>query len=511
LTYLAHGAAAPTPPAQPRKAQADGVPAAWAGRWLAQPFAGAAEIEVRHRQAGTGVPRVYLIKDRQTVTAVVRAARITGIRNGVYSGCLPTAELVVRRGDGSTFEASLGSDTCLSSNFGLFNLDEGFFTALGRAAAGPGKPPIDLRKFLPAPPGAFVKPVPATAKSLASGFTSLEVTYLVGERLHSTRIADRKALDSLHKALTVLGTARLSSERAESRNMWLNCKDGARFYLHIQDKRTIFDFNVGKFTLAPAFIDALNREVSRRAGFPIDVAADRNALPEAAGVRARRFRELLAQVRALRCRMKRGDKVETIVVEGREAVEMVKQLRWVEGAPRDLKLPRWDRSIQFTTRAGRTLTLSWLNPGRESHAALESSAMPNLSDLVEVPGVGQVWIDNQWWGRFSDLAYKRELEAKGRRDAETARLVCRDLPAFWKLVIGGGTHYSSGADQLSDGLTPEQARAVVRLLSAGQFRRLDWSEKRWQKEIADLVDRGAGEVELAPGLGFSLPVLVSGE
>src|SRR5205823_4459647 len=110
-----------------------------------------------------------------------------------------------------------------------------------------------------------------------------------------------------------------------------------------------------------------------------------------------------------------------------------------------------------------------------------------------------------------DLAYLREREAKGRRDEETARLVCRDLPAFYKQVLSVSVHYREGENEVRDSLTGAEARAVVAALAAGKFEPLDWTEERWREELKGLDDRGAGEVGLTPGLGFDLPVVFSGE
>ena len=243
------------------------MPAAWAGRWVANPFAGAEWIEVRHSRDGGGPQRVYQIKDAKKVADVVKAAKIIGIRNDMFAGCIPTAEFIVHRRDGTTFRASFaGTDGCLSCDTGTFALDEGFFTALERAVSDNSDEPVNLGKFLPAAPGTFVKPAPPPdAKSLAGGFTSLTVTYLLGDQLHVTRIADEKTLDALGKVLVVLKTESITKERAESRNMTVTCKDGADFYLQIPGRDVVFDFHVGRFTLRPP---SLTPSTRRSAGGP---------------------------------------------------------------------------------------------------------------------------------------------------------------------------------------------------------------------------------------------------
>jgi hypothetical protein len=513
LTLLVR-AAPPVPPTLPRtvmhgKKPDSGQPAEWAGRWLANPFAGAVLIEVQHRRRGGGPPQAYLIKDPATVAEVVRAARITSIRNGMHMGRIPTAQVTLRDGQGSSLDLGLGSDDSVVTKYGTISMTEGFFTALGQAAVGQGKPAINFREFLPGlGPAMPVKPAPRlSAKSLATGFDSLELTYDVADRLHSTRIADAKTLAIIHKALTVLGMAPVGDARAQSRHMSGVCKDGASFYFQIQDRKSVVDLGVGKFTLAPAFFDAVNREVSARAGFPIEVTGP-NRLPEQSLARARQFRELLDKVKSLRCKLKRGATTQTILVEGEEARQMVKNLAWIEGQPGKLKLPREGTSVELTTKDGRTIDLWYLNHGPAGIDGSDACAMPGLGQLVEVSGLGQLWIDNQWLMRFGELAYKREMEAKQKRDVETGRMVCRDWPAFLKVVVSVSAWYSVDDSELSEGLQPEQTRAVVALLRTGRYEQLNWSEKRWLKELRSPGYQKGGSLELAPGLGFSLPLAI---
>jgi hypothetical protein len=498
------------------------------GRWLANPFAGAESIQVRHSRLGAGgisndvivglIPtapgsRVYRITDAKKVADVVRAARITGISNDVFVGCVPTAEVIVRHRDGTAFRASFARGRCLSCDTGTFTMDEGFFAALERAVSDNGKAPIQLREFLPAAPAAFVKPAPRPSpKSLAGGLTSLEVTYLVGNHLHVTRIADEKTLAALGKALVVLKTEALSRERAESRHMTVVCKDGASFYLHIPSRDTVFDLRVGRFTLAPGFFVALNKEVSRRAGFDIDVTSEKNALPGRLQTRATAFLDLMKKVKALRRTVKRDGKEETVVIDDPKKVEqLVGQLRRVEVPPAHLKLSKWGRSIELTMRDGKKVTMTFLDPGKDSEKAEAMAAMPILSQLADVSGFGQVWIDNQWWGHFDNLKFEQQMKEKARRDVETSRLVCRDWRSFCRLVIAIGAHYKQDRSELRGDLPAREVPAILALVAGGKFQRLDWTDDRWEKELRDLFERGAGEVQLAPGLGFHLSLVVSGE
>jgi hypothetical protein len=489
-----------------------GLPAAWAGRWVANPFAGAESIQVHQRQFASGVPRVYQIKDAASVAAVVSSAKITGIRNDIFGLCMPPAELIVHYRDGSTFRASLGN-AVLSCDAGMFTVDEGFITALSRAVSDDTRSPVDLLTSLPAPAGTFVKPPPpGTVKSLAAGFTSVQVTFSLGKHLHRTRFTDEKTLDALRKALAITKVEALGNDRVEVIGAELVCKDKAVVRFQFLGRETFVDNQMGKFRVTPAFVNLLNKEVSRRAGCSIDVVARNNPLPKQIERRSEELRKLILNARSLRRTEKRDGKEETIVVEDpKEVNEMLSQFSWVEAAPRELKLAKWDRSVEVVTKDGRKITLQFLHPGINSAEAEGAAGVPFLSDLVEVPGLGQFWINNQWQSRFSNLAYDRQRLAKARREEETSRLVCRDLPAFFKLVVSINSRYTQGKHQM-DGLLPaDEARAVLHLLGAGKFAALDWSEERWEKELTDLYDRGAAELALVPGLGYQLPLVVSGE
>jgi len=495
------------------KAGKPGLPAAWAGRWVADPFAGAESIEVRHSQTGSGVPRVYQIQDAKAVAAVVKAAKITGIRNDVFVGCIPTARLIVRRRDGTTFPASFAGDTALSCDTGMFTVDDGFITALNRAVSDLAEAPVNLMEFLPAPPGTFIKPAPPPSpKSLATGFTSLEVTFAAGGKLHRTRITDEKTLDTVAQALAIVKVEPLPKEPVEVCGVHVVCKDKAVFRLQFRARERLVDNDVGQLRVTPAFVAALNKVVSKRAGSDIDVVARNNPLADGVVRRSAEFRKLLEGARSLRYTEKRDGRKETVVVDDpKELAEIVNRLSWVEATPRELKLPKEDRSIDVSTKDGRTVTLQFLQPGINYVDAEAEGPVPFLGEIVEVPGIGQVWIDNQWHGRFADLGRERQRKAKERRDAETSGLVCRDLPAFCRLVVSVSVSYRQGKQEVDGILPAEDGRAVLALLAAGTFEPLDWSEERWEKELGDLEERGPGEIDLTPGLGYHLSLVVTGE
>ncbi len=488
------------------------LPKAWEGRWVVNPFAGAEWIEIRHSHQASAVYRVYNIKDPQVLAGVLKAFKIVGIQNDVHTGCIPSTTVVAHFPGGKSFRASFSGTCSLACDAGTLSVDESFFAALSKAASDLEKTPVDLGKFLPAPEGTFVQPPPkpnakVAAKSLESGFTELEVNYLIGRQLHRTVIDDEKTLTALHKSLTVLATVPLAKERAEPRNLTIQCKDKAGFYFQVQNRESIVDFNLGRLVIKPEFFDALSKEVSRRAGFDIDVTSNENLLPDRVNERSAGFRKLLPDVKRLRMVEKR-DGAETIVDvdDPQQVANFIGSLRRIQAPARDLKLNKSERRVELTLKNDRTVTLTYLDPGKNSRDAERATAAPFLCELVEVAGLGQIWIDNQWFGQFRDYAYRKQREAKQRYDDETARLVCGDFATFIKHVISVEVREENTLGIIRG----ENARAILGAIAKGRFEALDWPRERWEKEFEKIGERGL-EIQLSPGLGFSLSLIVHGE
>jgi RNA polymerase sigma factor (sigma-70 family) len=532
LGVWARGGGEPAPPApeqppaeRPKEEAATkpALPAAWAGRWVADPFAGAESIEVLHASKGNGGSLTYKIKDPKAVAALLKTVHITGVHNDIFVGSVPTAHVTVRRKDGTTFEAGVEGATTLSSSYGLLYLKEDFITALGRQLGDESDEPIDLLKFRPAPPAPKPEPrVAPSERSLTAGFKSLTVQYPVGRRLHEARFTDEKTLDALHKALTIVKKGEAPKEKGlprNSRSLTIVSKDKSVFYGHTLGADEFFDYDAGSFAVLPAFMKALTKEVSRVEGRDIDITGE-NALTEAQVKRGGELRELLAGLRSVRCELLYSNPAirhtgpdrpgpETLVVNKPEEVkEFVSLLTWLEVPVKEYKLAKGDRFFKLETKDGKTVEVTSLKAG-EDNALVD--AFPTAGELVEVAGFGQVWVDNGWKSHLLVIEYKRKLEEKERRDRETARLVGRDLPTFYKQVLTVVVHYREGESELTNHLEPDASRAVLDALAAGKLEKLDWTEERWQKELRDLYDRGAGELALAPGLGFSLPVVIAGE
>jgi RNA polymerase sigma factor (sigma-70 family) len=496
------------PPVVAKDPERPALPKAWEGRWIVNPFAGAEWFEVRHSQQASPVYRVYNIKDPKVVAKLIEAAKVTGVQNDMHAGCIPSTTVVAHFAGGKSFKALFSSTCTISWEGGTFYIDESFFAALNKAASELEKAPVDLGKFLPAPEGTFVEAAPkVTAKSLESGFTEIESTYLIGRQLYQTVINDEKTLAALHKSFTIVATLPPARDRAESRNLRIVCKDKAGFYFQVQNRDSILDFNVGKLTIKPDFFAALNKEISSRAGFEVDVTANDNKLPDRVVERAAEISKRLTDVKKIRWIEKR-DGVEAVVdvEEAKDVAKMMAGLRRIEAPPREVKLKKSDRRVELTLGDGRTIDITWIDAGKNNRDVETAFAAPLMTELAEVSDFGQVWIDNQWFGRFRDFAYLKKREAKQQRDEETARLVCKDFSTFLKHIISVEAH-----DGKTRGvITGDNARAILQAIAKGKFEALDWNRERWQKEFDAQGDDGL-EIELSPGLGYSLPLIMHGE
>jgi hypothetical protein len=309
------------------------LPRAWAGRWVANPFAGATALEVLHGGGGKGDETVYVIQDATTLAALLKEVKLTGVQNNIFPSCEPPSRLRVRYREGSAFEAGVMSGDSLTCRHGVLYLDPRFFVALNRRLGEQTQKPVDVLKMMPAQPRP-VPPVPPmgnpvavkpTRQALTAGFKSLGVTYWLGGHIHNAKITDAKALATIHKALHILKEQPCTDEKPQSRNVEIWSKDGSLFYARILSATEFFDFKAGRFTVRPEFFQALSREVSRLAGQPIDVCKE-NALTQRQIRRAQAFRKLLAEVKAFRVQPEWGTGGDLVIDEPAAVDRLVKSL-----------------------------------------------------------------------------------------------------------------------------------------------------------------------------------------
>jgi RNA polymerase sigma factor (sigma-70 family) len=496
----------PAPVAAPAPAP---LPAAWKGRWLANPFAGAEVLGVEHVRRGPGGNRTYVIKDPKVIAALVGTDPVIGIQNGIAVGLSPNAWLTVRHKDGSTFRTMIGSDDYLYPNNATLRMRRGFIAELERRLSAQEGSPIDLGTALPAVAGANRPPrgVPASARSLTAGFKSLTIQYFAAKRLREVRITDAKTLDEIHRALTIRKQGPVGNEKPSSSTFTVVSKDGSTFRGQLLSPTAFFSYGVGRFDVGPAFVKALDKYANELAGHEVRLLGDNEPTKEQVRRGKQASRLLHENIKAIRFPRLPGGKELNITIDNpKNLVAILKQLKWMEVPVRKPKLERGTVLAELETASGKKIRLTRLDTGKDYDKV---AVGPVMADLVEVSGFGPVWIDNQWKYALSNYAYRLQLEAEERKTEATTRLVMSDWPAFLGQVISATVHYRQGKDQLGACLTRADSRPILVALSRGKVEKLDWKRERWLQEMKPL--EGAGMIELAPGLGFSLSLIVRSE
>ncbi|HEV3259406.1 MAG TPA: sigma-70 family RNA polymerase sigma factor [Gemmataceae bacterium] len=481
---------------------------AWVGRWQADPFAGTEWIEVKRAALGPGA-RTYGIKEPKVVASLLTKLRITAVHNDFASSNIPPAWLDFHKKDGSTFAVSLANDGTIQAWSAEIRVDRAYISALNRHLSEKTGHAVDVLQFLPSPPASKAQPiVRPTLDSLNAGFNSLSVQYTMGKRLREVRVMDPKALDALHRALTVV---RLEDDKGRKGLPWptltIAAKDKSTLSCHVLNDNELFIWDLGRVTVKPAFLKTLNRQVSRLEDREVNILGD-NKLTEQQVKREREFRKLLSEASALRVVNKKVKSGPQVIDKLADVASLVKALARVEVPLTEVKLPAGDLTIDITAGKGRKVQLTYLQTGDGNQQVAVS---PLGEDLVQVSGFGQVWVDNQWKYQFGEYAAKLQREAQERKADETTRLVCRDLPAFKEQVINVVVEYNQGGSQITDCLTAERSRPILDVLNVDKVEKLDWTRARWQAEFRKLEARGAGGLDLVPGLGFSLPLMITGE
>jgi hypothetical protein len=503
----AAGQPAHTPgPPQEYDKQPRTMPKEWSGRWRADPFVGTEWLEVWHATEDDGPGAVrYQLKEPQAVAAVLKTLKIIAIQNDVAVGGFPTARLTFHKKDGTSLQVDVETDGSLSTPDGLIHVRRAFFEALNRQITTQQKRQVNVLQPVPAPPQPpqpDTPPVPPSARSLTAGFTSLSVQYTIGQRLHQATITDRKTLDELHKSLTIVQQRPAGEVKPPAHLLTIVSRDKSRFHGHILSGTEFFDYEAGRFTVRPEFLQALASHVSQLEGHPIDLVGV-NALTETQLEQERAIRRLLASVKALRFPSRKGSAMLTID-DPRQVAQLIQNLRWIEVPSGKINPEKGNLLVELTLRDGRKIPVHSLRAG----APHEPAVAVTECSLVEIAGVGPVWLDAQWQSRLQD---EWEMVAGEQRRDETTRLVCRNLPAFFKQVRNVVAHYHQKRDQRINCLSVDESRPFLEALAAAKVEPLPWSDERWTKELQRLTDRGAATLDLTPGLGYFLIVVVSGE
>lgn len=476
--------------------------------WQADPFAGTRAVEVR-LNAGK---EVHVIEDPTSVASLLRKLQVVHIDNDIAAGSIPSAFLTFRKADGTSSRFALEGPTTLSSSGGLVRIRGGFVDALNRHLTAAKGRPIDVLQFpvapLRPPPPPIVR---ASRRSLEAGFKSVRVQYRgTGQApsLRWARIADPATLDELQRALVIVGQEPVGREWSPVAEFTSDCKDGSTFRGQIEDAEHLFDFDAGRFTISARFVQSLNDRLGRMLGRPVDVLST-NPPPEGSAELERALRARLAEVASIRYRATGESwRFEGTAREPSEVADLIGSLRWAERADRDPPAPPGDFTLDMTTKQGEAFRATFLRTGMGDSPF---EAGPLTGDLVESPGLGRFWVDDQWKYRFQQHQEDAQRAASEREELEATREACRDLGVFLRQVRSVTAEYREGGQQLRAGLTHERSARVVRALSLGTFEGLDWSRERWAERLKELDAGQAGELHLTPGLGYSLRLVISGD
>jgi hypothetical protein len=187
---------------------------------------------------------------------------------------------------------------------------------------------------------------------------------------------------------------------------------------------------------------------------------------------------------------------------------LVKALSVVEVPVRKWELERSGVVIEVTTAKGEKVRLTYFKTGDANEKV---DVAPLGGDLVEVSGFGRIWLDRQWRYRFPTYGTRRESERAERRQLETLRSVCGDLPAFLKQVVNLVVSYREGDSELLEYLSADASRPVLAAMEIEKVEELSWTRQRWQTEMSKSQEKGGGMMQLTPGIGFSLPMVFAGE
>ena len=477
--------------------------------WEANPFTDVRTITVEQRRDGPGKPKTYLIDDPKTVASLIARLKIRSIWNNHPIGLEVSTRITFQKKDGTTRRVEVMDDDYLELEGNAVYVDRAFIVALNRHLTQRTGRKVDLMEFLPVRPEDRPPPyVAPSRRSLTAGIASLQVKYDSGGGLRATWIRERKALDEIQQALKILEHEPDWTGQSRGSDFTLISKDGSQFLGTFLNEKQISGFKLGRFTVEPSFIEAVNRHVSRIDGRTIDILAE-NPLTERQLEGEREFRELLSAATAFHFPAKvRGKPRILPVTDPDQVAELVGVLDDVELPLKQRKLAKDDFFIEITTEGNKKVRLSYLQRGNDDE--LVDSA-PFCCDLIDVSGFGQIWLDNQWKYRFLDIVYSREQAIEEREKLATIRVVAGDLPGFLKKVVSVTACYREGGEQRVWCLPTDRSRTVIDALKIDKVQPLDWNASRWKAELTRLYDGKAGTLTLTPGVGFDLQLVIVGE
>jgi len=479
--------------------------------WIADPFAGTTAIEIEHLGRSPG-PEIYRITDRDEVAALMKRLVVVGFSEMVL-GCGANAVITFHKADGSAFQTTVqptdghGTAVELGVYSGQICVEKGFFQALNECLSAKVGTPVNVLESLPPLPREddYVAP---SSRSLTAGFVSVEIEYKMGKRSRRARVVDPESLRKLHEALVILDENPPPKEGPRGRSLNIISRDKSPFAGTLVDRETLYHWKVGLFKIEPSFVDALNRIASEVEGRPIDVLKD-NALTEEQIKKNSDARQLLSDVTCIRwtARRRQGE-LDIEVSDPKEVQALMAPLEWVEVPLRELKVAEAIENVELSRKDGQKLQIRVMRTGEMDR---EVRVSPYLSDLVEVSDFGQAWIPDGWRYGLSDYAGRVESAEKAEQRKRTVRRVAQDWNGFLEEVVSMTVFFREGSQQCMTALYAGSSAKVIPLLAAQSVERFELDKEQWKSRSRDPNKRGGAYLKLIPGLGFSLPLYLSGE
>ena len=487
----------------------------WPKVWVANPFAGTQRIEVEHLRLGGPSPK-YVIDDAKAVAELIKAAKITGIWNDVASGCMSSAKIAFVKNDGSIFQLNMECEKSFSVESGILYLHPAFTKLLGRHIDAKAGTKVNLRKMLPELPQPQLLP---TAKlslaSLTGGFKEVDVVYNLDKRMRRVRITNADDLETLRKAAEGVSQGPRRQGKyprpAEGRHfatLTLRTLDGN--YLHGnmiegQEFDSLSALNAIRFK--PGFTLALNEIAGRMEARPIDVHSD-NGFDARQRGRMEELKKVLADVVGIRLPAKYGTGMFTIDTPAK-VTEFLGKMDPLDVPREELKVARKGVAVVELLRKGEPpLRVEYLDTGTSNELV---AAAPFVGDLVRIPGFGQVWIKDNWNRELEFYEYELKDAVQAEQKLAAIKVVCQDLPRFFKEVISVEVCHTENGQRLQTIVSADAVRSVLKRLEIVKLEPLNLTSQQWKQRVAALNQTDAVQVTLSPGLGFGLVLIETGK
>lgn len=478
------------------------------------PYADTIAIVVHHGPNRETVDRIDDPKELESVMAKLEFTAFERMHMGIIPPCELDFELKngdVKRG------VDLIDRKTMQDRSGILRMKAGFSDALNALLSKRHGRAIDVLKLefketKPSPPWTFER-----MKGLE--LASVQVNYRIGKQMWETTTRDPADLARLQAAWSVhssVSIEELGARGIEAQPIWLGgfrstltvtAADGEEFFAWFCSPTELYQFRVGLMEigaeLAPVLGELVEREHGRRISLFEENARDPEREARAAPIAA-----ALGGVAWLAIHDESGEMGEgattTSLEEAARVTEFMAKHEYVF-------LPIGD------SRGRRTGTRFVLHPasGELPFAVhfleLEPgpvSSVPILSDLVEIEGLGRVWVDNQW--KYKGRYEIREAERKRENAAEQERVkrVVEHWDALQDEVLSVTVQFAVGKTNYLDTLQGDDAKRFTRSLEGAVLEKLVRSPQWWTDVLKPLKEGDAGSFSLVPSTDLAILCIV---